>query len=53
MGHLVEKVSDHLFLLVGNNPLPNFIAAHRLAKQESFLHLIYTDQTHQYALTHA
>lgn len=50
MGHLVEKVSDHLFLLVGNNPLPNFIAAHRLAKQESFLHLIYTDQTHQYAL---
>jgi hypothetical protein len=50
MGCLLEKISNHLFLLVGNNPLPNYIAAHRLTKPESYLHLIYTDETHHYAL---
>lgn len=35
--------SDHLFLLVGTNPLPNYVAARLLARQEGTIHLLYSD----------
>lgn len=41
--------TDHLFLLVGNNPLPNLVVGSLLLKSEGFLHLIHTDNTFQYA----
>jgi hypothetical protein len=45
-----EKKSTHLFLLVGNNPLPNFVAASMLSQNQGHIHLIYTESTLQYAL---
>lgn len=42
--------SAHLFLLVGNNPLPNFVAASMLSPDQGHIHLIYTESTLQYAL---
>lgn len=38
---LVEQKTDHLFLLVGANPLPNFVAAKVLAGK--YVHLLYSD----------
>lgn len=35
-------MSDHLFLLVGTNPLPNWVAAKLLTKPGGCVHLIYT-----------
>lgn len=34
--------TDHLFLLVGTNPLPNYVAALLLAKDDSKIHLLHT-----------
>jgi hypothetical protein len=37
--------TDHLFLLVGTNPLPNWVAAQLLLAPGGTLHLIYSDET--------
>jgi hypothetical protein len=37
--------SDHLFLLVGTNPLPNFVAAKLLLKPEGQLYLVHSSKT--------
>lgn len=34
--------TDHLFLLVGTNPLPNYVAAMLLAKDDGRVHLLHT-----------
>lgn len=44
------QASDHLFLLVGNNPLPNLVAGSLLTKPTSILHLLHTENTFQYAV---
>jgi hypothetical protein len=36
---------DHLFLLVGENPLPNYVAAMKLLKKGCTAYLVYTHQT--------
>lgn len=36
---------DHLFLLVGSNPLPNFVAARLLTKDKATIHLLYSEDT--------
>jgi len=35
--------SDHLFLLVGKNPLPNYVAARLLAKTDTTIWLLHSD----------
>lgn len=40
---------DHLVLLIGTNPLPNYVAVKLLAKNNTLLHLVYTDGTHKIA----
>ena len=37
-----ELRSDHLFLLIGTNPLPNWVAAKLLLKPGGCVHLVYT-----------
>jgi hypothetical protein len=37
-----ELRSDHLFLLIGTNPLPNWVAAKLLTNQGGCVHLVYT-----------
>ena len=44
-----EVRCDHLILLVGGNPLPNYVAARILGKQEGTLHLVHTQKTYQIA----
>lgn len=41
--------SDHLFLLVGENPLPNFVAAKLLVKPDGQLYLVHSDRTRSVA----
>jgi hypothetical protein len=41
---------DHLFLLVGENPLPNYVAANLLLIKEGTLYLIHTYGTERQAL---
>jgi hypothetical protein len=36
---------DHLFLLVGENPLPNYIAARTLLKDNGTVYLVFTNHT--------
>jgi hypothetical protein len=36
---------DHLFLLIGENPLPNYVAARLLLENGGTVHLVYTTQT--------
>ncbi|MGB7712169.1 MAG: DUF1887 family CARF protein [Microcoleus sp.] len=36
---------NHLFLLVGENPLPNYVAARLLLESGGTVHLVYTTQT--------
>lgn len=36
---------DHLFLLVGENPLPNYVAARTLLRQGGKAYLVFTNQT--------
>jgi len=45
MNDLQPYQSDHLFLLVGTNPLPNYVAAELLLKPSGSLYLIHTDET--------
>jgi hypothetical protein len=44
-----EVRCDHLILLVGGNPLPNYVAARILGKQEGTLHLVHTQKTYRIA----
>ncbi len=37
-------VTDHLMLLVGINPLPNYVAAKLLSNEKTCLHLLVTDE---------
>lgn len=39
-----EHKTDHLMLLMGTNPLPNYVAAKLLAKPDTQLHLVVTDE---------
>lgn len=36
---------DHLFVLVGDNPLPNYVAARLLLYDDGTVHLVYTTKT--------
>lgn len=40
---------NHLILLVGGNPLPNYVAGRVLGKREGTLHLVHTQKTHHIA----
>ncbi|MEG4496156.1 DUF1887 domain-containing protein [Microcoleus sp. F10-C6] len=40
---------DHLFLLIGENPLPNYVAANLLLKQGGTLYLVHTTGTYNQA----
>ncbi len=47
---MLESISDdwktdNLFVLVGGNPLPNYVAAHALLRPEGWLHLVYSTDT--------
>ncbi|MEB3313068.1 MAG: hypothetical protein VKL98_02870 [Cyanobacteriota bacterium] len=41
----LDYESDHLFLLMGGNPLPNAVAALTLLRPGGMAHIIHTDQT--------
>jgi hypothetical protein len=41
--------TDNLFVLVGGNPLPNYVAAHTLLRPEGWLHLVYSTDTRSIA----
>lgn len=41
--------SDYLFLLIGTNPLPNYVAFKLLAKPSTHIFLVHTDETNQVA----
>jgi hypothetical protein len=41
--------TDHLFVLVGTNPLPNLVAARLMLKEDGVLHLIYSQDTSKVA----
>lgn len=45
MSNLDEYKVKHLLLLVGSNPLPNYVAARTLLEDEGTVYLIYTDDT--------
>jgi hypothetical protein len=49
MNNLNEFQSKHLFLLVGTNPLPNYIAAKLLMKPDGKIYFIHTDETFEIA----
>lgn len=40
-----DKKVDHLILLVGGNPLPNYVAARLLGRDPANIHLVHTSQT--------
>jgi len=40
-----DHKTKHLFLLIGENPLPNYVAAMKLLEQGGTAYLIYTNQT--------
>ncbi|MGC9527894.1 MAG: DUF1887 domain-containing protein, partial [Limnospira sp.] len=40
-----EYKADHLFLLIGENPLPNYVAARTLLNSDGTVYLVYTNQT--------
>lgn len=40
-----EYKVDHLFLLIGENPLPNYVAARTLLNSNKNAYLVYTNQT--------
>lgn len=42
---LERSRTDHLFLLMGTNPLPNYVAAKLLAKPEGCIYFVHTDET--------
>jgi len=41
--------TDNLFVLVGGNPLPNYVAAHLLLKDKGCLHLVCSNETEKIA----
>ena len=41
--------TDHLFLLIGTNPLPNYVAYHLLAKPSSYIYLVHTIESSRIA----
>ncbi len=41
--------SDHLFLLVGTNPLPNWVAARLLLREQGVLYLVHSETTKKVA----
>jgi hypothetical protein len=49
MSDLLQYRTEHLFLLVGTNPLPNYVAAKLLLEDGGTLHLLYSDETHRIA----
>ncbi len=49
MNDLSEFQSEHLFLLIGTNPLPNYIAANLLRKPNGTIYFVHTDETIQIA----
>lgn len=49
MSNLDNYKSDTLMLIVGSNPLPNYVAAMLLAKDNARLVLIHTDKTEGFA----
>jgi len=49
MSQLDDYRADHLILLVGGNPLPNYVAARVLGKRGGSLHLVHTQKTHRIA----
>ncbi|MBK8989897.1 MAG: hypothetical protein IPM39_28180 [Chloroflexi bacterium] len=42
---LAPNPVDHLFLLVGSNPLPNYVAASLLTNDNATIHLLYSEDT--------
>lgn len=44
-----EYQTDHLLLLVGENPLPNYVAAKVLLKPGGVVHLVHSDETYRIA----
>lgn len=44
---LDEYKSDNLFLVIGNNPLPNYVAIRLLSHKDTKYHFIYTTETYQ------
>jgi hypothetical protein len=53
MDNLHSKLSiykvDHLFILVGGNPLPCYVAAKLLVKDKGRIYLVYSTKTKEYA----
>ncbi len=45
MSKLEDYKVDHLLLLVGENPLPNYVAARTILKNDGTVYLVYTKQT--------
>jgi hypothetical protein len=45
MADLSPYQTEHLFLLIGTNPLPNYVAARLLAKAEGHLYLVHSRET--------
>lgn len=44
-----ELKSDHLFLLIGGNPLPNWVAVRLLLKEKGQVYLVHTQRTQKLA----
>jgi hypothetical protein len=47
--NISQYQSDHLFLLVGTNPLPNYVAGKLLAKPSTHFYLVHTNETNKVA----
>lgn len=47
MSELERYRTDHLILLVGGNPLPNYVAARLLGKKDGTLHLVHTRKSYE------
>lgn len=46
-----EFKTDHLLLLVGANPLPNYVVAYLLARQDTTIHILHSVETKDVAST--
>ena len=49
MAKLEDYQCENLFLLVGENPLPNYVAAKMLAKKGTRIYFVYSPETQKYA----
>jgi hypothetical protein len=49
MNEWTQHQTDHLFFLVGTNPLPNYVAALLLAKDNGTVYLLHSSGTHSTA----